>query len=188
MSAASHAGPPEHAAAPDVHDLHDDEAPHGSMQGYLIGFGLSVILTAIPFWLVMAHVLKSPTATAFTVMAFGGAQIVVHVIYFLHMTPKAEGGWNMLALIFTLVLVTIALAGSMWVMYHLNNNMMPTSSMTAGGMSPESMSAGSMGMGDMPTGKMTGNSRVGGNNMGAGDIGGPKMAPPTSARDPRTMP
>jgi cytochrome o ubiquinol oxidase operon protein cyoD len=120
------------AAAPDGHDVHDHEAPHGSLQGYVTGFVLSVILTAIPFWLVMAHVFKSPTATAFTVMVLAGAQIVVHMIYFLHMTPKAEGGWNMLALIFTLVLVTIALAGSMWVMYHLNNNMMPTAPMTAG--------------------------------------------------------
>jgi cytochrome o ubiquinol oxidase operon protein cyoD len=128
MSAASHAGP----AAPDGHDVHDNEAPHGSLSGYVTGFVLSVILTAIPFWLVMAHVFKTPTVTAFVVMAFAGAQIVVHMIYFLHMTPQAEGGWNLLALIFTLVLVTIALMGSMWVMYHLNNNMMPTAPMTTG--------------------------------------------------------
>jgi len=31
----------------------------------------------------------------------------------------------MLALIFTLVIVAIAIAGSLWVMYHLNTNMMP---------------------------------------------------------------
>jgi cytochrome o ubiquinol oxidase operon protein cyoD len=132
MSAASPADPAAHGAAPDGHDVHDGEGPHGSLKDYVIGFVLSAILTAIPFWLVMAHVFKSPTTTAFIVMAFAGVQIVVHVIYFLHMTPQAEGGWNLLALIFTLVLVTIALAGSMWVMYHLNNNMMPTSPMTTG--------------------------------------------------------
>jgi cytochrome o ubiquinol oxidase operon protein cyoD len=32
-----------------------------------------------------------------------------------------------MALIFTIVLVVIALSGSMWVMYHLNANMMPMS-------------------------------------------------------------
>jgi cytochrome o ubiquinol oxidase operon protein cyoD len=32
-----------------------------------------------------------------------------------------------MALIFTLVLVFIALSGSLWVMYHLNQNMMPVS-------------------------------------------------------------
>jgi cytochrome o ubiquinol oxidase operon protein cyoD len=43
------------------------------------------------------------------------------------MNAKSEGGWTLLALIFTLVLVVIALSGSLWVMYHLNENMMPSS-------------------------------------------------------------
>jgi cytochrome o ubiquinol oxidase subunit IV len=50
---------------------------------------------------------------------------VVHMIYFLHMNFRSQGGWNMLALIFTAVIVFITLAGSLWVMYHLNVNMMP---------------------------------------------------------------
>ena len=52
-------------------------------------------------------------------------QIVVHMIYFLHMNTKSEGGWTMMALIFTIVLVVITLSGSLWVMNHLNSNMMP---------------------------------------------------------------
>jgi cytochrome o ubiquinol oxidase subunit IV len=48
-------------------------------------------------------------------------------VYFLHLNTSSEGGWNMLALIFTLVLVVIALSGSLWVMYHMNVNMMPAS-------------------------------------------------------------
>ena len=100
-------------------------AGHGTFKSYMTGFVLSVILTAIPFWLVMADVLASPTATAIVVMALGAVQIVVHMIYFLHMNPKSEGGWTLMALIFTLVLVAIALAGSLWVMHHLNANMMP---------------------------------------------------------------
>ena len=52
-------------------------------------------------------------------------QILVHMIFFLHMTPKAEGGWLLLSTIFTIVLVVITLAGSLWIVFHLNNNMMP---------------------------------------------------------------
>src|SRR3546814_12412466 len=52
-------------------------------------------------------------------------QILVHLVYFLHMDTKSERGWHMLALIFTLVLVVITLSGSIWIMYHLNTNMMP---------------------------------------------------------------
>jgi cytochrome o ubiquinol oxidase operon protein cyoD len=100
-------------------------AAHGSLKGYLIGFVLSVILTAIPFWLVMSGAIDNKQATAVIVMVFAAVQIVVHMVFFLHMNTTSEGGWSMLALIFTLILVVIVLTGSLWVMYHLNANMMP---------------------------------------------------------------
>lgn len=118
---------PTHAAAHDHLDEHghDNHADHGSLKSYTIGFMLSVVLTAIPFWLVMGNVFDNPGTTAMAVVGFAAVQIVVHMIYFLHMNTKSEGGWNMLALIFTTVIVVITLAGSIWVMYHLNQNMMP---------------------------------------------------------------
>ncbi|MGN6551788.1 MAG: cytochrome o ubiquinol oxidase subunit IV [Pararhizobium sp.] len=115
-----------HAAHHDAHHGHgDDSVGHGSLKGYLIGFGLSVILTFIPFWLVMGHVFDNTTVTGILVMLIAVAQIFVHMVYFLHMNTKAEGGWNMLALIFTIVMLVIVISGSLWVMYHLNVNMMP---------------------------------------------------------------
>ncbi|MBO1022739.1 cytochrome o ubiquinol oxidase subunit IV [Methylobacterium sp. SD274] len=104
---------------------HGDHSGHGSFKGYVTGFMLSVILTAIPFWLVMGDVLGNPRLTGLVIMGFGVVQIVVHMVYFLHMNTKSEGGWTILALIFTLTLVVITLTGSVWVMYHLNTNMMP---------------------------------------------------------------
>jgi cytochrome o ubiquinol oxidase operon protein cyoD len=47
------------------------------------------------------------------------------MIYFLHMNGKVEGGWSMLAMLFTVMVVVIMMAGSLWVMYHMNHNMMP---------------------------------------------------------------
>jgi cytochrome o ubiquinol oxidase operon protein cyoD len=119
MSAASHDA---HA-----HDAHDDshEGAHGTLKDYVIGFILAVILTAIPFWLVMGDVLPSAQMTAVAVMGLAVIQVVVHMIYFLHMNTRSEGGWTMLALIFTLILVVITLAGSLWVMHNLNTHMMP---------------------------------------------------------------
>ncbi|MGT2466093.1 cytochrome o ubiquinol oxidase subunit IV [Mesorhizobium sp.] len=107
------------------HDHAHGGAAHGSLKGYLIGFVLSVVLTAIPFWMVMTGAIDNKQATAVIIMAFAAVQIVVHMIFFLHMTPASEGGWSMLALIFTVILVVIVLSGSLWVMYHLNANMMP---------------------------------------------------------------
>ncbi|NGZ87187.1 cytochrome o ubiquinol oxidase subunit IV [Duganella aceris] len=105
---------------------HEDEGHHGSLKDYAIGFVLSVILTAIPFWLVMAKVFDKSSTTAAVILGFAAVQVVVHMVYFLHMNGKAEGGWSLLATMFTLVLLVIVLAGSIWVMYHMNANMMPS--------------------------------------------------------------
>ncbi|TSD87889.1 cytochrome o ubiquinol oxidase subunit IV [Mycobacterium sp. KBS0706] len=106
---------------------HGDASGHGTLKGYVTGFVLALILTAIPFWLVMGDVFADAQTTALVIMALAVAQIIVHMVYFLHMNTKSEGGWTMLALIFTVVLVVITLSGSLWVMYHLNHNMMPVS-------------------------------------------------------------
>lgn len=106
-------------------DHHDDAVSHSTLRGYLTGFFLAVVLTAIPFWLVMGKVIPNPQTLGVVLLIFAAIQIVVHMIYFLHMDTRSEGGWNMLALIFTLILVVITLTGSIWVMYHMNTNMMP---------------------------------------------------------------
>jgi cytochrome o ubiquinol oxidase operon protein cyoD len=108
------------------HLHHDTGAGHSTLKGYMTGFILSVILTAIPFWIVMSGGLHTSGMTALVILALAAVQIVVHMIYFLHMNSKSEGGWTLLALIFTIVLVVITLSGSIWVMYHLNHNMMPS--------------------------------------------------------------
>jgi cytochrome o ubiquinol oxidase operon protein cyoD len=103
---------------------HESHGIHFSVKGYTIGFLLSVVLTAIPFALVMGQVLPSPRVTAFVILAFAAVQMVVHMVFFLHLTAKSEEGWSLLALTFTAALVVIVLAGSVWVMFHLDTNMM----------------------------------------------------------------
>lgn len=114
------------ALAPDAPGLpaHEGGHSHGSRRSYLIGFVLSVILTAIPFWLVMTGLLNVQ-ATAILVVLFAIAQIVVHTIFFLHVNTRSEGGWTLVALVFTAVIVLIVICGSLWIMYHLHGNMMP---------------------------------------------------------------
>ncbi|MDB5856742.1 MAG: cytochrome o ubiquinol oxidase subunit [Ramlibacter sp.] len=107
----------------DEHLEHD--TLHITVGGYVTGFVLSVVLTAIPFWLVMGKVFPSPTVTTFVILALAMVQIYVHMVFFLHMTSKAEGGWAWMSLIFTLVLLVIMLSGSLWIMYHLKTNTMP---------------------------------------------------------------
>lgn len=105
--------------------MHDDAAPHGSRRGYALGFLLSVALTALPFWLVMTGALASAGLTALVIFGCAAVQIVVHVVYFLHLDTRSEGGWTLISFAFTVVVVTIVLGGSLWIMFHLNTNMMP---------------------------------------------------------------
>ncbi|CAN7603616.1 cytochrome o ubiquinol oxidase subunit IV [Pseudorhodoferax sp. LjRoot39] len=107
-------------------DHHGDVGPHSSMREYVIGFVLSVILTAIPFWLVMANVIQDRTTAILVLGGFAIVQVLVHMVYFLHMNGKVEGGWTMLSTMFTVVFVAIAIAGTLWVMFHMNANMMPS--------------------------------------------------------------
>lgn len=128
MSGASHPSAPanDSSTAHSYGTDHDYGSEHGTLKGYLIGFVLSVVLTAIPFWLVMGDVLASVPATVILVLALGVVQIYVHLVYFLHIDTSTEGGWQLMALAFTLILVVIVLVGSIWVMAHLHSNMMFT--------------------------------------------------------------
>lgn len=123
MSTAANPDTTPHQSTPG-HGIPDAHPAHGSFRSYVTGFVLSVLLTAIPFWLVMGNVLGDDLLTSIVIMAFAAVQIVVHMVYFLHMNTKSEGGWTFIALVFTLTLVVITLVGSIWVMYHMDQNMM----------------------------------------------------------------
>jgi cytochrome o ubiquinol oxidase subunit IV len=122
-----------HHAGVHGHDAHahGEMEGHGTRKSYLIGFLLSVVLTAIPFWLVMTGVLQDTRVTAILIIALAVVQILVHTVYFLHVNTRSEGGWTLLAYAFAAVIILIVIAGSLWIMYHLNTNMMP---MTEAGM------------------------------------------------------
>ena len=107
------------------HDDHGHDDLHVSMGDYVKGFILAVVLTAIPFYLVMNNVIQDRSTAVLVLGGFAIVQIVVHMVYFLHMNGKIQGGWTMLSTIFTVVFVAIAIAGTLWVMFHMNTNMMP---------------------------------------------------------------
>jgi cytochrome o ubiquinol oxidase subunit IV len=98
-------------------------AGRGSLKSYLTGFILSLILTAIPFALVMSGA-WSVSATLAVIVIAGLAQILSHLHYFLHLDTSSAERWNVLALIFTLLIMILFVGGSLWIMYDLNYRMM----------------------------------------------------------------
>lgn len=102
------------------------EASKSAMRSYVIGFFLSVLLTIIPYYLVVKKVFDSATLLV-AVALLGVVQLIVQVIFFLHLHKKSKPHWNMIVFSFTLLIVAFLVIGSLWIMYHLNVNMMGVS-------------------------------------------------------------
>jgi cytochrome o ubiquinol oxidase subunit IV len=90
---------------------------------YTIGFGLAVILTVTSFWAANTSLLWPPgVPLGLAVLAI--AQMGVHIVFFLHITTGSDNTNNVLALAFGMLIVTVVMAGSLWIMTNLNANMM----------------------------------------------------------------
>lgn len=95
----------------------------GNLKSYIMGFALSIILTIIPFALVMTNALPI-LYLIITILFLAILQIIVHVVFFLHLHITSSQYWNWSALIYTIILIAIIVGASLWIMYHLNQHMM----------------------------------------------------------------
>ena len=95
----------------------------GNFKSYMVGFILSIVLTAIPFALVMSNVI-SRSAILFGIFGAAVIQILIHLHYFLHLDASSAARWNILALLFTLLIMILFVGGTIWIMYNLNYRMM----------------------------------------------------------------
>ncbi len=102
----------------------NDKTLLSGMQSYLIGLVLATVLTAASFWAVGTHMIWGPgVPIALCVLAI--TQMGVHLAFFLHLTSSPDNTNNILALAFGIMIVTLVVGGSLWIMANLNNNMIP---------------------------------------------------------------
>jgi cytochrome o ubiquinol oxidase operon protein cyoD len=106
----------------DGHDTAED------VGGYLVGLGLATLLTIVSFFISGTTLVWGPSIpVALVVLAI--AQMGVHLVFFLHITSGPDNVNNVMALAFGVLIVLLLLAGSLWIMAHLNQNMMPMDQM-----------------------------------------------------------
>ena len=98
-------------------------ASHGSVKEYVIGLLLSIVLTLLPFMALM-YGLFSPGLTLAVILVCAVAQIFVQLVFFLHMNSSSEQIWNTTSAVFIVLIVAIIVIGSIWIMEHLNHNML----------------------------------------------------------------
>ena len=94
------------------------------IRGYLIGFGLSVLATVVAFVLADTSLVWQPSIPA-ALIVLAIAQMGVHIVFFLHITTRPDSMNNVMALTFGVFVVFVLIVGSVWIMSHLNHNMIP---------------------------------------------------------------
>jgi len=91
-------------------------------QSYFIGFLFSVILTIAPFILAIQKLFSSEVSyIVFLLCAI--SQIIVHFVYFLHLNFSTKERWNLITLLFVIIIIFIVVFGSIWIMSNLNHHM-----------------------------------------------------------------
>ena len=95
---------------------------HGSYKSYIIGFILSILLTVIPYYIVVNHVFdRSIIFISIAILAI--MQLFVQLVFFLHLSSESKPRWNLTAFVYSAIIVFILVAGTLWIMYHLDYNM-----------------------------------------------------------------
>jgi cytochrome o ubiquinol oxidase subunit IV len=100
--------------------------PKAAIGSYALGLVLSALLTAGSFYVVGTHLIWGPAIPA-ALVVLAIAQIGIHLVFFLHMTTAPDNTNNVLALAFGILIVALIVAGSLWIMAHLDHNMLPMS-------------------------------------------------------------
>ena len=116
-----------------IHEAHGDVAPGDELaatdishaiRGYLVGLALAALLTCVSFYIARSTLVWQPSIPiALSVLAL--AQMGVHLVFFLHITSGPDSVNNVMALAFGLLIVMLLVFGSLWIMFHLNHNVMP---------------------------------------------------------------
>jgi cytochrome o ubiquinol oxidase subunit IV len=94
------------------------------VRGYLLGLALAIALTLASFWVARTHIIYGPGIPV-ALVALAVAQMGIHLVFFLHMTTAPDNTNNVLALAFGVLIVFVLVFGTVWVMAHMNHNMVP---------------------------------------------------------------
>ena len=91
---------------------------------YFIGFISCSLLTLFSFWSVASQRF-SKLEVLTLIFSSAGIQFLVQVIFFLRLTMQTQQGrTNIMTFLFTGVILTSIICGSLWIMWNLNYYMM----------------------------------------------------------------
>lgn len=104
---------------------HQQNSEHGTMRSYVIGFVLSLIFTFIPYYMVVNQSVKG-TALLVTILGFAVIQMIIQIVFFLHLGRGPKPFYNVTFLILTVVTILVVVGGSIVIMSNLHHNKAPS--------------------------------------------------------------
>jgi cytochrome o ubiquinol oxidase operon protein cyoD len=105
------------------HELIESQPKHGTIASYVVGFGLSLVFTFIPYYLVTQKAF--PGWLLVIIIGFGILQMLIQVLFFLHLGRKPYQPWQTGFLVATIGEIIVVVGASIWIMQHLHYNMTP---------------------------------------------------------------
>jgi len=96
---------------------------NSALKPLFIGFIFSIIFVLSAYLIAEQHLLKGlQLHIALFVAAL--VQAAIQLIFFMHLLIESKPRWNLLIFLFTVLVMVIVVAGSLWIMYHINYNNM----------------------------------------------------------------
>lgn len=97
---------------------------HGTFRSYLTGYSLSIALTLAAYLLVV-HKRFTNFVVISAIVALALVQFLIQLVFFLHLGRETKPRWKLFVLIFMIIVVSILVFGSLWIMNNLNYRMTP---------------------------------------------------------------
>jgi cytochrome o ubiquinol oxidase operon protein cyoD len=116
----------QHHDKPEIHNSANSVGNSGgSVLSYTIGFALSIIFTLMAYYVVVYSGFSQQSSVA-VIIGLAIVQLLVQLLFFLHMGRESKPQWNLMVFYFMLVILGIVVVGSLWIMKNLDYNMMPS--------------------------------------------------------------
>lgn len=98
---------------------------HGTTKSYIVGYLLSLVFTAIPYYLVVNKTLVGGALLA-TILGFAVLQMVIQIFFFLHLGRGPKPLYNVVFFVSTVGIILVVVGGSIFIMNNLYRSMTPS--------------------------------------------------------------
>ena len=96
---------------------------HGTLSAYIVGFIASLLLTGVSFALVITRAITGDNLI-YALISLALIQAFFQLLCFLHLGQEAKPRWESVIFWFMVLVLSIIVLGTFWIMFDLDNRVM----------------------------------------------------------------